>query len=90
MILADLSPAKRRTTVQTALEITLRDLLAAEGTAEVVERIRRSLGIAASETKLLARTVVGLAPAFPECQRSEATFQRYGRTMRRMIWSPRI
>lgn len=87
MILSELKASARRAAVELALPGVLKGLIVPVGTAEVVERVCRALDT--KERALVSRTLVALAPTIPEAGRSSATFKRYGRTMTRLVWSPR-
>lgn len=89
MNISDMSARKRRDTVNLALGFVLQDIAQPVGTSEIVEALARRLDVTGkSERDLLSRTVVALAPLYPEAQRGEG-FLKYGRTMRRWVWSPR-
>lgn len=90
-----LRPEERRYRVLEALDPALRGLLYAVGTVEIAELIAPALGIGeASDDKpakaLLLTTLTQLAAQVPEATRSEATFERFGKTMHRWVWSPRV
>ena len=40
------------------------------------------------ERQVMARQIIKAAPRYPCAKRSEETFHKYGREMRRWIWSP--
>lgn len=86
MNLADMSARKRRDTVNLALAFVLQDITQPCSTGEIVDLLAHRL--ATRELELLGRTVVALAPLYPEAKRG-AEFVKFGRSMRRWIWSPR-
>lgn len=86
-----LSAPARRAEVKTALETVLRSLYAPLGTTDIADLCAHFLNIGqdkAAKTKLIS-DLVALAPHTPEAQRSGETFEQFGRTMRRWVWSPR-
>lgn len=86
MILTDMSARRRRDVVNLALGFALQDIASACGTGDLVDML--AVRLETTERELLGRTIVALAPLYPEAQRG-AEFKKYGRTMRRWIWSPR-
>lgn len=88
MRLSDYSSAKRRETVILALSFVLQDLKAPASTYEVSEAIAARLEDP-SARQLIGRVLMSIAPSIPQAQASSATFRKFGREMRRWVWSPK-
>lgn len=85
----DLKATSRRQRLRAAMTNELQRISGPVGTAEIVDAVANVLDVPEAHKPILARDVVAQADFFyPWARRSEATFKRFGRTMRRLVWSP--
>lgn len=83
---SDLSAAVQRGAVANHLPAVLAGLPAPVGTYEVSQRIAARLGT--SETRLIGKHLLSLAHDHPQAMQSSASYQKFGKAMRRWIWAP--
>lgn len=85
--LSDLNAAKRREHIRLTLDLLLRRAEKPAPTADLVVAIAEALGEPKAK-HLIARALVDLAPEHPAASQTGEVFERFGRPMRRWMWSP--
>jgi hypothetical protein len=84
--LSDMSVKRRHTVLWAALAEVLQSLSGQAATNDVVSLM--ALQLQSTERQLISSWLVKAAPLVPEAKQGD-TFQKFGRTMRHWVWSPR-
>lgn len=88
--LKDLHPKNQRARVAVALRDVLDHLTVPVGTVDIVERVAARLGVDKKDYAHLSRLILANAGDYPEAKQSSVTYRKFGKEMRRWIWSPKF